>query len=341
MKHETLRFPKKRVYSAGRNVSNGTNTDADLEVIENFRAAHSRLINSFQSNIRRHNRSMGKKVLHATRLKRMPTILDKLVRQPKMDLRRLQDIAGLRVIYENEERLKNSRLKILSSKWKHNLLTEDNRFDYIEKPKESGYRGIHDVYSYKSSNENNASSNGLKIEIQYRTLIQHYWATAVEVFDHIHIDRVKFGEGEVLIKRHFMLTSEILARAFENRFSCLPNSSDAQILEEYFDIESTVGILDGLKRVRTIPVLNPGDNIYRLLLVQPTNGKHDIEVKNFTKLEEALAAYGKAEREMPSSSNVVLVRGSGKEIQSAYQNYFSNTEKFKQLVQKGTELLKK
>ena len=45
-----------------------------------------------------------------------------------------------------------------------------------------GYRGIHDVYEFLvRSTRRREFSNGLQIEIQYRTHVQHAWATAVEV----------------------------------------------------------------------------------------------------------------------------------------------------------------
>ena len=49
--------------------------------------------------------------------------------------------------------------------------------DYVENPKDSGYRSIHYVYKYSSKAD---KYNGLKIELQIRTKLQHNWATAVE-----------------------------------------------------------------------------------------------------------------------------------------------------------------
>ena len=49
--------------------------------------------------------------------------------------------------------------------------------DYIENPKSSGYRSIHYIYKYSS---NIQDYDGLKIELQIRTRLQHSWAMAVE-----------------------------------------------------------------------------------------------------------------------------------------------------------------
>jgi ppGpp synthetase/RelA/SpoT-type nucleotidyltranferase len=44
-------------------------------------------------------------------------------------------------------------------------------YSYIEAPKESGYRGTHLVYRYYS--DRSATWNGLSIEIQVRSRLQH------------------------------------------------------------------------------------------------------------------------------------------------------------------------
>lgn len=49
--------------------------------------------------------------------------------------------------------------------------------DYVQEPKESGYRSIHFIYKYKSENKD---VDGAKVELQVRTKLQHSWAMAVE-----------------------------------------------------------------------------------------------------------------------------------------------------------------
>ena len=56
------------------------------------------------------------------------------------------------------------------------------KYDYITTPRSSGYRGIHDIYSY-NVNSINQHLSGLLIEFadrrqQYRTQCQHAWAIA-------------------------------------------------------------------------------------------------------------------------------------------------------------------
>jgi len=79
--------------------------------------------------------------------------------------------------------------------------------DYMAAPKESGYRGIHvmcrndaDFYGYKN----------LDVEVQVRTLKQHGWATAVEIYDLITGASLKSGGGTQEQKRFFQLASELM-----------------------------------------------------------------------------------------------------------------------------------
>ena len=61
---------------------------------------------------------------------------------------------------------------------RHTLVHEP--VDYINHPREdTGYRGIHLIYRYRSDRKKRAW-NGRKIEVQLRTKLQHAWATAVE-----------------------------------------------------------------------------------------------------------------------------------------------------------------
>lgn len=61
-------------------------------------------------------------------------------------------------------------------------------------PKMDGYRGIHDVYEYDVRSDYGVMWNGLLIEIQYRTLLQHSWATAVEVAGLLTHNNPKFSQ---------------------------------------------------------------------------------------------------------------------------------------------------
>ena len=104
------------------------------------------------------------------RLKRVPTIVDKLVgRESTLSLPRMQDIGGCRAVLDSidelrrvEHRLKRNRTPLRLS-------------DYILAPKVSGYRGVHIIVGYHDN-------DGIirQIEVQLRTLAMHDWAITVE-----------------------------------------------------------------------------------------------------------------------------------------------------------------
>src|SRR5665647_748836 len=85
---------KSRVNRAGDNVRNNKATQEDLKVIEEWRAAHRCVLNTFQAILR--TRTKGTNVTVAQRHKRKNTIFDKLQRLPDMQLARMDDVAGCR-----------------------------------------------------------------------------------------------------------------------------------------------------------------------------------------------------------------------------------------------------
>ena len=94
-----------------------------------------------------------------------------------MKLATMQDIGGVRAILASVKEVNDLMHKYRGSKrLAHQLIGHKN---YVEEPRsEDGYRSIHLIYSYK--NNQVARYDGLRIELQIRTRLQHIWATAVE-----------------------------------------------------------------------------------------------------------------------------------------------------------------
>jgi putative GTP pyrophosphokinase len=129
------------------------------------------------------------------------------------------------------------------------LVNENDRYDYMLQPKQSGYRGIHDVYKYRAKTDSGAYWNGLQIELQYRTLVQHAWATSVELSDALTANRTKFSQGSADNTRFFQICSELLARRYEGSHSCLATASHVELVDEWYDIESRAQLFHQLKSV--------------------------------------------------------------------------------------------
>lgn len=203
-------YSKKQINDAGRHVSDSSISPEKrmeyLSIIDNWRAAHAFPMNTFAVNLRRQVSDIPGAIV-AQRLKRLDTIRGKMERFPDMKLHRMQDIGGCRVIvptvddvYKVKDRLEKSRIR-------HEAKTPK---DYIKAPNpQTGYRGVHLIYKYKS--DRNTDYNGLSVEIQIRTRLQHMWATAVETVGLFTDNGLKFNQGSQDWLDFFRMISELFA----------------------------------------------------------------------------------------------------------------------------------
>lgn len=67
--------------------------DEDALYLDIWRGAHRHVLNTFQAILR--NRTRGTGIVVAQRLKRRVTIIDKLGREPRMQLARMDDVARM------------------------------------------------------------------------------------------------------------------------------------------------------------------------------------------------------------------------------------------------------
>ncbi len=97
-----------------------------FEVISNWRACHGYPMNTFQVTLRRRLKGFDG-AIGAERLKRIPSIIDKLKLQQNMQLSRMQDIGGLRAVVKNMDDVGRLKKIYLSDKRvDHNLKRQDN-----------------------------------------------------------------------------------------------------------------------------------------------------------------------------------------------------------------------
>lgn len=125
-----------KLYS-GELITSGGKLNADeivqaYETLNNWRSVHGYPINTFQATLRNKLKSIDQNAVVAQRLKRTPSIINKLVRFKGMKLSRMQDIGGLRAVVENLKQVEQLYDNYKNSKWKHQLVNEKN---YIDNPK--------------------------------------------------------------------------------------------------------------------------------------------------------------------------------------------------------------
>lgn len=317
---------KSRVTRAGEHIRQGTATPDDLLVVEEWRAAHRAVLNTFQAILRK--RIRGTKVSVAQRHKRKLTIFDKLNRLPKMQLARMDDVAGCRLIFRSIKDLYAFREKFHKARFNHKLRNDPQKYDYIKTPKKTGYRGIHDVYEYNVNSEAGRALAGLYIEIQYRTLVQHAWATAVEVIGFITQSQPKFQRGDTRYERTMALAGELLARAHEHRTGPFPIASDREVLDEFLLLDS------GLHLMQTLRGLNSakGDVTDKRNTILIFSKEGELDVRNFRDATDALRALFELEKKMPDRDIVLVRADTSEEVRLAFRNYFSDAREFVRLI---------
>ena len=111
-------------------------TAEDAATLESWRAAHFNVMNAFNAMLR--NRTRGLIITVAQRHKRRITIIDKLVREPGMQLARMDDVAGIRLIFQDVPSLTEFRRNFLRSNHNHEKNNSDDKYNYLERPKQTG-----------------------------------------------------------------------------------------------------------------------------------------------------------------------------------------------------------
>lgn len=307
-----------------------------LGIINNWRSSHSFPLNTLQMGLRRHAKKVDDQSLIAQRIKRLSSIELKLVRFPGMQLSRMQDIGGCRAIVRTVRHVDELADSYRKSDVKHKL---SRTYDYIREPKDSGYRGIHLVYRYNS--DKNETYNGLQIEMQLRSQLQHAWATAVETVGLFIRQALKSSQGEAEWLRFFSLMGTALA--MREKTPPVPDTPATKV-ELVEELRHYVQLLDVEERLNaygaalSAPETIAPDAHYFLLRLDP-RAKH-IDIMGFRANEMELASreYLRVEREVgeDASAEVVLVHvDSLTALRRAYPNYFLDTRAFIEAVRRA------
>ena len=180
-----------------------------MEILSYWRAYHVDSLNDAYGIVEKYGKQIDNNILLAKRLKRTESVVNKLKRlKGKLQLTTMNDIAGCRAILPTQREV-NKLVGKLAKKKKFKIFN-----NYINTPKESGYRSIHMIGSFEEVN----SSKLLQVELQVRTYVQHSWATAVEIVDLFTKDSIKTNEGTKEWSSFFMYSSKVLELFDNNPF---------------------------------------------------------------------------------------------------------------------------
>lgn len=340
---------KSAVKRAGQAISNGDANDNDFELVDRWRASHGYVINTFQIWLKRHIVKQGFEVEFAQRLKRKNTVFGKLKRRDAAgnhlitDVSTMHDFAGCRMIFESLEDLNVFREHMHSAtvirNVEHQLRHKDNpdKYDYVETPKATGYRGIHDVYRHfprgSVRQQGKKPWDGLLVEVQYRTRAQHAWATAVEISDLLDGEQTKFELDQSERGKFFAFASEVIAQQYEGMTRAFVDKSDAELREMLRASEAKLGIL---RRLKLLKQFEDEEKLQRhnvLNIYRDENGEPALEVLPFKSPTEAIAKASELEASSASLNAVYVRSDNPKQLRSAYRNYFYDPIDFVQIIE--------
>ncbi|MFQ6932340.1 MAG: RelA/SpoT domain-containing protein [Eubacterium sp.] len=336
---EEVLYSKNQINKAGKVISNLKDAEVKeivdaLKVLNNWRAAHAYPLHVITSNLRRSN----KNAIVVQRLKRLDSIVGKLERFPHMSLYGMQDLGGCRVIVNDIDDVYKSLNKYKNSRIRHILKRED---DYISHPKESGYRSYHMVYKFQSDKTETYNRNML-IEIQFRTNLQHTWATAVEMMGVYTKSQLKASMGDEDVLRFFSLVSSVFAIVEET--PVVPNTSEnlIEIVDEIKEIDFRCNIVNRLSAIN-VAIRNTKKEDFKggYYILKLNYGKRVLSIYPFkpSQIEQATHLYNEIEELNDNNIDAVLISANSMEsVRAAYPNYFADIEVFVETMRKLLEL---
>lgn len=331
-----LDFSKSKIKKAGDNIRKNIDIAESIEIIQNYRAAHLYPLMIIKNHIFKHVKKITSTAVIARRLKRLPTIIDKLQRatldgetQNSIALTRMQDIGGCRVIFDNKEQLIAVNASLDSSRTVHET---KKTLDYNNNPKLSGYRGIHRVYKCYEKKDNH-DWKGFSIEVQLRTKLQHLWATTVEVVDLCENQSLKtdpFNADKNWIA-FFKAMSDFISD--EEGFISLSNLEKNKLKERLISLNNVLNAtkkLSSVNRIFSDESLLEKNKKKRYAVIAMKHNDPVVYYLFFSKEQErtAIETYSSLEGNDNYSNALFVEMDDIRQLKVAYPNYLIDTRQF-------------
>ena len=313
----SLQYSKKQIDKAGKTIANKNISQEEIDkafvILNNWRTAHISPLNTIADTAISNNPN----AIVVQRLKRLDSIIEKLRRFPQMNLSKMQDLGGCRVILDNIQQVYQS---VIYYEPPNKSFTLKKETDYILNPKTSGYRSYHMVYQ---------SNDSLLVEIQFRTYLQHLWATALETMSICMGTNLKLGIGKEDILRFFVLVSSLFA--LKEGSPVCPNTSDnsKELIAEIRELDNQFHILEKLSTMSA--KFNPSNESkgYYLMELDTLTNKLEINYFPMNQAQEAIQLYKHMESlQIPIFNTVLVSASSFNTLKRAYPNYFLDTSQF-------------
>jgi len=307
------------------------------EILNDWRSLHRFPLKSMQNILYKHARKI-QNVLISQRLKRIPSIRHKLKRYESMNLIKMQDIGGLRVVVSSIPDLKKL-LKDLTKggKYSHKIIKIN---DYVKDPKKDGYRSIHVVYRFRHAIQ---AYNNLYLEVQLRTKLQHIFATTVETIGTLKDVAFKFGETDSNNDwSDFLLLASAAFAELEKspQIDRYKKHEKKDIYKKFIYQVNKLKVVDFLlgytTAIKYIGEKSKLSDDYFLLILDIIKKKVSIKAYRSNNFKSALEKYLEKEEAALKNVNelVVLVStGSIDKLKKTYPNYFMDSKDFLKKVE--------
>jgi ppGpp synthetase/RelA/SpoT-type nucleotidyltranferase len=285
-------------------------------------------------------KTKAEKVIVVQRTKRLESIIAKLQRQKKeraekMQLSRMQDVGGVRVILPDIKTLK----LFTEGLFERSVVVEIKKIDdYINSPKDDGYRGIHYVLEMENKTPLIAPFPSLRLELQVRTKWQHCWATGVEIMGIINNKNYKGGEWDEEWKQFFIL----LGKHLSNLETVLEFSKNNRVEKEALPLDNILQLYQLTEKLNVLEKLKTATAAFQQLdsHIQKTNltGKFfllntdfELGITEWYKLNEQqalkiLTTLETRYRKTIKGQTLLIDIDDVKHLKEAYPNYFMDTK---------------
>lgn len=314
-----------------------------ITMLNEWRVSHHYPMHTFNMTLRNKAYAIDRNAIIARRLKRRETIIDKITnRQKSMRLSAMQDIGGLRAIVQNVDQV----YELVS------IYTEKGRFphklkymkDYIKGPpgpKTSGYRGIHLVFEFHNSQGRSKHArdyDGLLVELQLRSKLQHYWATAVETIGTIMHQELKSSDGDEAWLDFLALMSSVIAMLEDSPvLESHKGMTQHQIIQKTYKMIVSLSVREKLSgwAVGLDAAMRGSGRHYIIIALQPAEKYTTIYGYKENQLDLANLKREQLEREAAISGDpdpVLVSVGDVRNLKRAYPNYFLDIKDFLKIV---------
>lgn len=185
-----------------RLASSSTVSDDDLRALEELIACHLAALELARPRVNSLAADTGFGPLHIThRPKTTQTIIEKLRRENTMALARVQDLAGIRIVGP----LRLDEQDLLAAEIAHRFPPDPREASIKDRRvnPSHGYRAIHVIVTLE----------GVTIEVQLRTLLQHVWADLMERLADRLGRQIRYGESPVPPPGMSLETAQNIVRA--------------------------------------------------------------------------------------------------------------------------------